>query len=405
MSYSRKSPWGQSIASGTKGWESGGMNSMKLGFLGGLLLVASIPLISFAAEFRVGDQPSFPAGESIANDLYLAGGNVSSAGELTGDLAAAGGNVLVNSAVSADALLSGGTVTVLGAIEGDLRFGAGNVTVQGAVGGDVIGAGGQLSLTGPSIGGDVALAGGSITISAPIQGVVHITGGDVRIDAPIQGNVFVKAESLTLGPKAVLAGNLTYTANAPVALEDGALVRGTTEFNERPDRVSKAGIAAALLALLSLWMFAKFLMLLLGAAALAYFFNRYSRELVATAAMQPWVEMLRGLVIVIVLPVLSGMLLLSVIGIPLGLIGMLAFMLMLIFAHLASSVVIGSVAHKWIRHPAGYTVNWKTVLLGVTIVFFLSLIPFLGAIVKAAACLITLGAALNIKWAVASEWR
>lgn len=378
---------------------------MKLGFLGGLLLVASIPLISFAAEFRVGDQPSFPAGESIINDLYLVGGNVSSAGTVTGDLSAIGGNILVNSVVSADALLSGGTVTVLGATEGDLRFGAGNVTLQGAVGGDVIGAGGQLSFTGPSIGGDVAVAGGSISISSPIQGMVRIAGGDVRIDAPIQGNVFVKAESLTLGPKAVLAGSLTYTANAPATLEEGAVVRGATQFNERPDRVSKAGIAAALLALLSLWMFAKFLMLLLGAAALAYFFNRYSRELVATAATQPWVEMLRGLVVLIVLPVVSGVLVLSVIGIPLGLIGFLSFMLMLVFAHLASSVVIGSIAHKWIRHPAGYIVNWKTVLLGVTIVFFMSLVPFLGALIKAVACLITLGAALNIKWAIANEWR
>lgn len=381
------------------------MNSMKLGFFGGLLLVASIPLISFAAEFRVGDQPSFPAGESITNDLYLVGGNVSSSGMVTGDLAATGGNVLINSAVSADALLGGGTLTVLGDIEGDLRFGGGNVTIQGTVGGDIVGAGGQLSLSGESIAGDVAVAGGSISIASAIQGTVHIAGGDVRIDAPINGNVFVKAESLTLGPKAALNGNLTYTAQSPATLESGAVVRGATEYNEKPDPVSKAGIAAALLALLSLWMFAKFLMLLLGAAALAYFFNRYSRELVATAATQPWVEMLRGLVVLIVLPIVSGVLLMSVIGIPLGILGMLAFGMMLVFAHLASSVVIGSVAHKWIRHPAGYIVNWKTVLLGVTIVFFLSLIPFLGAIVKAAACLITLGAALNIKWAVASEWR
>ena len=152
-------------------------------------------------------------------------------------------------------------------------------------------------------------------------------------------------------------------------------------------------------------MFAKFLMLLLGAGALAYFFNRYARELVATAATQPWIEMLRGLVVLIVLPVVSGALLVSVIGIPLGMLGMLAFIMMMIFAHLASAVVVGSVAHKWIRHPAGYIVNWKTVLLGVTIVFFLGLIPFVGAIVKAAACLITLGAALNIKWSIASEWR
>lgn len=384
------------------------MNSKQLVRLGGSLLLSvfiSIPVLSAAAEFRVSDQPSFAAEESISNDLYLVGGNVASAGTVTGDIAAMGGNVLVNGAVSADALFAGGTVTVLGDIEGDARFAAGNVTIQGPIGGDVVGAAGQLSLTGKSIGGDVAIAGGSIFITAPIAGTVHIAGGDVRIDSAITGNAFIKAETLTLGPKAALSGNLTYTANEPVTIENGATVRGATEFNERPERMSKAGVAAALLAVLSIWMFAKFLMLLLGAGALAYFFNRYARELVATAATQPWIELLRGLVVLIVLPVVSGALLISVIGIPLGMLGMLAVVMMLIFAHLASAIVVGSVAHKWIRHPAGYIVNWKTVLLGVTIVFFLSLIPFLGAIVKAAACLITLGAALNIKWSIASEWR
>lgn len=379
------------------------MSSIRFGLLGGLLLL--IPFVSFAAEFRTGDQPSLPSGQSVVNDLYMAGGNVSASGSVQGDLIAGGGNVLLSGPVSADLMASGGTITILGDIEGDVRFGGGNVTIQGAVGGDIIGGGGQITLAGNGVGGDVALAGGAITIDAPITGVVHIAGGDIRINAPITGNVIIKADKITLGPKAALAGNLTYTASEPAHLEDGAVVRGATEFEERPDRATKAGVTAALLALFSLWMIAKFLMLLIGASAIAYFFHRFARELVATAGMQPWIEILRGLVVSIVLPVVSVVLLMTVIGVPLGALGLLATFALSIFAHLAAPIVIGSLVHKWTRHPAGYVVNWKTVVLGVVIFFFLGLIPFLGWLVKALICLLTLGAALNIKWSIMKEWR
>jgi hypothetical protein len=381
------------------------MSSIRSRLLGGLLLSALIPAVAFAAEFRTGDQPSLPSGEAVVNDLYMAGGNVSASGSVQGDLSAAGGNVLLNGPVSADVLAAGGTITILGAIEGDVRFGGGNVTIQGAVAGDVIGGGGQVTLVGPRIGGDVAVGGGAITIESPITGTVHLGGGDIRINAPITGNVVVQAENLTLGPKAALNGNLTYSASGPAHLEDGATVRGTTAFEERPDRASKAGVAAALLALFSLWMIAKFLMSLIGAAAIAYFFHRYTRELVATAGVQPWTELLRGLIVAIVLPIVSFVLLTTVVGIPLGALGLLASAMLSIFAHLAAPLVIGSLVHKWIRHPAGYVVNWKTVVLGVVIYFFLGLIPFAGWIVKTAVCLIALGAALNIKWSIAKEWR
>jgi cytoskeletal protein CcmA (bactofilin family) len=322
-----------------------------------------------------------------------------------GDLVAAGGNLLLNGPVSADLMAAGGSITILGQVDGDVRFGGGNVTVQGAVGGDIVGGGGQVSLVGQKIGGDVAIGGGSITIDAPVAGVVHLAGGEVRINAPIQGNVFVQAEKLTLGPKAAIAGNLTYSASDVATLEDGAVVRGATEFNERPERATQAGVTAGLLALFSLWMIAKFLMLLVGAGALAYFFQRYSRQLVATAGTQPWMEIVRGLVVVIVLPVVSFLLLATIIGIPLGLGGLLTLGILCIFAHLAAPIIVGSIVHQWIKKPAGYVVNWKTVLLGVAIFFFLGLIPFIGWIVKAAICLLTLGAALNIKWSIAKEWR
>lgn len=382
-------------------------NSIRVGLLGASLTVSLLvlPIIAFAAEFRTGDQPSLPSGQVVNNDLYMAGGSVSSAGSVNGDLVAGGGNILINGPVSADLLAGGGSVTILGDVAGDVRFGGGQIVIQGAVLGDVIGGGGQVSLTGSKIGGDVAIGGGQITIDAPVAGSVRIGGGDVRINAPITGNVIVQADTVTLGPKAVLSGVFMYTAGKKATMENGAIVKGETKFTERASGATKTGVAAGLAAFFTLWLLAKFFMSLVGAFALAYFFHRYARELVATAATQPLLEIGRGAVVMIVLPIASVILLATIVGIPLGALGLLSFAVLMVFTCLAAPIVTGAIVHKWIWKPAGYVVDWKTILLGAAIYFILGLIPFLGWIVKLGIVLLTLGAVINIKWSVAKEWR
>src|SRR3989344_3842319 len=73
-------------------------------FLGVAMLV---PIIALAAEFRAGEQISFPASQSTKDDLYIAGGSVTSAGSVSGDAVAVGGNVLVSGKIDADLMAAG----------------------------------------------------------------------------------------------------------------------------------------------------------------------------------------------------------------------------------------------------------------------------------------------------------
>ncbi|MFZ2886622.1 MAG: hypothetical protein WA021_02255 [Minisyncoccia bacterium] len=379
-------------------------NSLCAGF--GALLLIIIPFVAFTAEFRTGDQPSLSQGQTVQDDLYMAGGNVMSAGTVRGDLIVGGGTVLVNGPVTGDLLIGGGNVTIAGEVTDDLRAGGGNILVQSVVRGDVILGGGQINLTGTRIGGDVAIGGGSVRIESAVGGDVKIGGGDIYINAPIAGNVEINAEKVTLGPRANIAGDFTYKATEAVIMEDGAVVRGETSFEERAGREEvKKGAIAALAAFASLWMLAKFLMSLVGAFALAFFFKRYTQEMIATAATQPVAEFVRGLVVVIVLPIVSVILLISIIGIPLGVVGLLTTIILSIFGSFAAPILLGSLIHKSIKKPAGYVVNWKTVLLGVVVYFILALIPIVGWLAKCVILLMALGAALNIKWSVAKQWR
>ncbi|MBI2612834.1 polymer-forming cytoskeletal protein [Candidatus Kaiserbacteria bacterium] len=380
------------------------MANRKLGILlPTALLLASLiyltPQAGSAAELRSGDQPSIKAEERITEDVYIAGGNVSSAGTLGADLIAAGGNVLVNGSVGGDLIAAGGSVTVLGDVADDVRAAGGNILLQGKVSGDAVVAGGQITIGG-SVGGDLLAGAGTLRVDAPVSGDVRIGGGDVYLNSTVTGNVEVYAEQLTLGSGARIRGNLIYTAAKEATMEDGSAISGETTFKKRERTVSVGGIVA----IISLALIATTFAQLASALLLGLVFRRYAVRLVELAAAQPLFETGRGLVVFIVLPVASMMLLWSLIGIPLGILGLLAFATTIMYLWIMTPVILGSFAYRSF-FGGDFDVNWKTILLGVFIYALLGIIPIVGWLAQFILMLLTLGAAAKIKWEIAKEWR
>lgn len=392
--------WISRIAESWTGYNEAMSIAMRAALLGGLL---ALPLLTFAAEFKAGDAPTFASNQSISDDLYMAGGTISSAGTVQGDLILGGGTIMVSGPVSGDLIVGGGNVTVTSAIADDVRAGGGNISIQGTVGGDVVAGGGQIHVAGGGVKGDAVVAGGVITIDAPVQGDVKIAGADVRINAAITGNVEVEADEFVLGPNAQIQGNVKYSAPRQMVLEDGATVAGTTEYTERA--AVKEGARAGFATMISLWLIAKLFMSLAGALLLSIVFSRFTREVVTTATSQPLTEMARGFAIIVLLPIASGILLASVIGIPLGILGLLSYGALLITASFVAPIILGAIVYRAIWKPAGYVVDWKTVLLGVALYFVLGLIPFIGWVAKFGILILALGAMLSIKWKVLQEWQ
>src|SRR3989338_2332562 len=373
---------------------------------GASLLVSAliIPVVVFAAELRMGESPSFSSSETIQKDLYLAGGNVTSSGKVNGDLAVGGGNILINGAVSQDLFVGGGSITIVADVGDDVRIGGGNIIINGKVGNDLVVGGGQTSVTGAGVGGDVLWAGGMLRVDAPVGGSMQLAGGEVVINSRVRGNVEFKGQKLTLGKDAIIDGNLTYSAQKEATVEAGAVVRGQTTFE--PLKAPRAPISGkGIIAFLSLVFLGKFLALLVFALALGLFFNRYSAVLVGPSVAQPLLETGRGLIVLIVLPVVSVMLLVTLIGVPLGLLGLLAFASLLLIASPLAAIIVGSVLHKWMFKPAEYQVAWQTILLGVAAYTLLGFVPVLGGIAKFVLVLLAIGSIMKIKWDMAKEWR
>jgi len=369
------------------------------------LFLFVLPALTFAAEFRAGQESSFTSGEKTEENLYMAGGTVISAGSVNKDLLVAGGTALVSGPVGGDLFVVGGNITVLSQVAGDVRVGGGNIIINGDIMGDAVVGGGQITLSSKLVGGDVAMAGGTVRIDSEVKGNVKIAGGKIYINAPIGGNADIKADIVTLGPNADIKGDLTYEATKPLTVEGAGKVQGKTTFTElRGPNGSKKAVATGMLGFFTLALLAKFLMILAAALIFGLVFRKYSMELVETATTSPLKELGRGIVAFIVLPVISIVLLITIIGIPLGILGLLSFAMLFIFASIITPIFLGSLIYKWVS-KSDYVVNWKTILLGTVVYLLLGLIPFVGWIAMCVAVAITIGAALNIKWQVAREWK
>lgn len=359
-----------------------------------------LPGLASAADLRVGEQVAVSGNENIAHNVYLMGGSVLSSGSVSGDLMATGGTVVVSGPVASDVLGGGGNVSVLSAVGGDVRIGGGTIVVSGPVTGDLVVGGGQVTVTSQKIGGDALIAGGTIHISAPVSGALRIRGGSVVIDAPIGGDVDIHAQSLTLGSHAVVTGNLVYEAPKAAVLEAGASVKGKTLYTPVVD-VSVGPEAA--LALLSVWILSMLAALVVSALIVRMLFRRYVVEIGAAALARPWKALGTGFVALVVIPAAAIVMMLTVVGVPLGILTLIAYVALLMFSWIMAPVVVGAYVERW-WYTRAPQLSWKVILSGAVVYAVVGLIPFIGGIFKFAVLLVSLGCIIEKKWEIAAEW-
>lgn len=367
--------------------------------------VCALPLSAGAAELITGEQPGISSDQRMAEDTYIFGGSVSSAGTITGDLVAGGGQVTISGPVSQDLIVGGGSINILSTVGDDLRVGGGNVVVAGKVTGDVIAGGGQVTITGPGVGGDIIAGAGTLRIEAPVSGDVRIGGGSVFINAPIGGAVYFKGDKLELGANAKIGKDLTYSSPKEVTMADGATVAGTVNYTESTGKDVRAGRTAVIAAVLSLALLAKLLMTFVCALIFGLLLKRYTRTLLERISDRPLLELRRGFATLVLLPVASILLLVTVVGIPFGALGLIGFAALMIFASIAAPIVLGSFVHSWFSKSKELRVTWLTILTGSVLYIVLTFIPVVGWIAKALLVFLVVGAASKIKWDIVKEWR
>lgn len=371
-----------------------------------LLALASFPLV-VGATFLHSDTVTVRG--TIFDDLYAAGGSLVLDGVIEGDAVLAGGGISLQSPVTEDAMLAAGNITINAGIGDDLRAGGGTVTVNAGVGDDAIIAGGTLVMTPEmTVGGDINAAGGQVTMQAAVAGSGRIAGGqivfggsvagnlqvygdDVMIDGTVGGSAVLVGQKLVIGDNASFAGDVQYwTKDGEVDFGDS--VAGTAVFNE--DLAPHGGLdkreaGAALAAIVGTVLVFFFLAGVVVLAALSLLPSQIFRRGAEKIRENPWMALLAGFLFAVATPVLAVILMMTLIGIPLGIVILLLYGITMYLAWPATALVAayytGSRSSK----------NGKMTRLGafglaavyLLLLCIVKLIPFIGWLV---ACVVTL---------------
>ena len=364
--------------------------------IGAAALVAGLALLpaAHAAELRGGEEVTVRNTETVTDNLYAAGGNAVMSGTVAGDLLTAGGNVLINGSVGQDIFAAGGNINLTGQAGGDIRAAGGTIVLSGSAAGDFVAAGGQIHLvSGSTVNGDVVAAGGRIVVDGTVIGDLRLVGGEVIVNGAIGGNVILEADQVRLGDSAVIAGDLRYKSPRAADIHSAAQIGGTVDFERR---AASMDARRTLAAFFGFWMLARLLMLFAAVGALFLISRKFVQGTTQEGVDSFFASLLHGFIFLIVVPVAGIILLVTVIGLPLGFLVLLVYAMALILSWIFASLVFGYWLERYLFKQPAAQVSGRTAVLGVMLFWVVGFIPIIGWIVRLVFFLAALGALTRI---------
>jgi cytoskeletal protein CcmA (bactofilin family) len=308
-----------------------------------------------------------------------------------------GGTVLVDSGetVEGDLTAYAGTVIVRGTVQGDLTAYAGTVFVDGEVTGGVEVFGGTLRVTG-SVGGDAQTFGGTVFLEdgATIGGSLDAGAGTVVLDGSVGSDVRADAGSVTLGPTASVGGDLLYSGTLDRA--DGAAVEGSVE---RREAVSVGGGGSGMPSLPGYLFDTYWLLATMAAGAvLLLAFPGVDRSVVDRVTRDPLRTGGYGALALVGAPAALLVAMLTVVGIPLAVLGLLLYLLVLWVGSIYGRVAVGA----WLLAQVDVENRWAALVVGMVavalVVRVLALLPFVDFLFSTAVGVLGLGALATLAY-------
>jgi cytoskeletal protein CcmA (bactofilin family) len=282
-----------------------------------------------------------------------------------------GGSVGITQATEDPVLAVGGTVTVNAPVNGNVRMAGGTVEVGSAA----------------AISGDAALAGGSITVEGSIKGNLHAAGGQVRINGPVAGDASIAAGTLELGPDARIDGKLVFRGEE-LRRDPAAQVTGGVEHRQGRTRLHARTTAERFT---HGWIWSAGLMVL--AALIAAALPGASRRMAQELRERPWITPLLGFVALTSIPIAAVLVMITVIGIPVGLLALIGYAALLLVGYVWVAVVVGGMLLDRVRPETAALTAWRAgaAVLAMLALAVLVRMPFVGHLVGLAALVVGVG--------------
>lgn len=344
-------------------------------FLGGLTAAVALSVIWAglvnAHVFQTGANVKTDQGQKIDHTFFASGQTVNINSEVEGDVFCAGQTINITGKVHGDVICAGQTVNITGSVDGDVRIAGQTVIISSNVGGNATIAGQTFTLAPEaSIEGDITLGSEKGVFNGTVGRDIAVGGSNViianKVGRDIKGNI----ENLELTTSARVTGNINFTSEKDIVKVGGAEVGGKVTRSDlsEEDKSNDGGMFAFGIGWFIYW----FLATLLIAMVLALLFPRMLQTLSDRAFPTPWKALLTGFLASIAIPTILILIAITVVGLPLALVGGLLWLLIVLISGPLSGYYLGRLILRNSRRPL------LIMLVGASILLVLYFIPFIG---------------------------
>ena len=340
-----------------------------------LLLPLFITGIVYAKDAHSKKNIILPKEEIVNKDYFAVGDTVTLSGIVNGDAYVAGGIINIEGEINGDLIAAGGTINLKGNVRNDARIAGGEIIVSSQIDGNLTALGGSVNIvSGANIGGSLVSGSGNLSVFAPVGKGLTAGSGNVTLGNSVGGDILAGVGQLTLTPNSKVSGNLTYWSNSDAQIQSGAQILGETTHNfppkpakEQPKKIfSSVAVTLKIISFISA--------LIIGFLLIKFLpvFTKRTTEIIDKRFLA---SLGIGFLTVVLAPVVFIILILVVVTIPLAFIYLVAFLITLYLAKIFVAFWVGQKILEKVDRKIG---DFLTFLLGLVIIYIVTMIPFIG---------------------------
>jgi cytoskeletal protein CcmA (bactofilin family) len=304
--------------------------------------------------------------------VYRAADTLTINGTVNGDVFCAGQTITIDATVNGDVICAGQDVTVDGTVNGNVRVTGQVVHLDASVLRSATLVGQDVTVSSSAkVGNDLTLLSQTATVNGPVGRDITGTVAVTTLNGAVGRNVDLRANTLTLQSGAAVVGNLTYAG--PNKLQNnGGQVHGTVTYRYAPahhNNFSFSGVGYVWFGLF--WLIAMIVLAIILVAIFPQVFRRWNPS---SWGSDFWWAVLTGFIAMLAVPIIIVVCMLTVIGIPLGLLILFLWLAAALLSMPLAAYFAGSqIVPKW--HPIAL------IVIGGVVLGIIELIPFIGWLV------------------------
>ncbi len=341
-----------------------------------LVILMAIPFGSVLAESISGNNIIIESGKTLEKTSFLSGENVRVDGDINGTTFITAGNIEVNGTIDGDLFIAGQSVTINGSVKGSVFTAGQDITINGAVENSIYLAGATLKVN-SQIKASAFVAGQTIYIEddAVIEREAFVGGSTIFQNGVVKGDWSSSSDALSIGGK--IGGDLNYSSKNKAEVLNGSEVVGETTWKKIDNEPSKATKTMFTTTLLIRILFS------IAASLVIWFFVKWIRpdfwsNLAEEIKGNPLKTLVFGALSLVFIPLVSIVLMFTVIGIPLSLIVLSLYSISIYISTIILSTYFGLMAQNRFKWSNGQA--FWVFLLGLIVLATVGIIPLVGMI-------------------------